>query len=125
MVIAPGPAMAWAALASRFRKTWSMDERMHSTRGSVPELPVHGDPILEEVVEQGEARLELLVQVHRLPHVVLAAREHAQVAHDLPGALRALADALGHRVEVPERVVDLAALPLRLRPDSLGLRRAA
>jgi hypothetical protein len=36
MVIAPRPTMAWAALARRFKKTWSMDDRMHSTCGRSP-----------------------------------------------------------------------------------------
>ena len=38
MVMSPGPVMAWAALASRFRNTWSICDRMHSTDGSSPNL---------------------------------------------------------------------------------------
>jgi len=30
------------------------------------ECPVHGDPVFEEVIDQREARFELLVQVHGL-----------------------------------------------------------
>src|ERR687892_492539 len=82
--------------------------------GQVAILPANGHAVLQQVVEQGEARLDLLVQVDRLPHVVVAAREHTQVAHDLARPLRALLDAEDHRVEVLERVVDLERRPLAL-----------
>ena len=65
--------------------------------------------------------LDLLVDVHRLPHVVLRASEDAKVADDLARPLGALADALDHRVEVLERVVHLAGVPLGLKAGAVAL----
>jgi hypothetical protein len=75
------------------------------------------------VVQEGQARLELLVQVDRLPHVVRGAGEHPEVADDLAGPVGALADARDHRVEVLERVVDLELVAARVDPGPVGLRQ--
>ena len=56
------------------------------------------------------------MQVDRLPDVVLAPREHAQVAHDLSRPLGPLADSLDHRIEVLQRVVHLELVPRVLHP---------
>src|SRR6266481_2563947 len=80
-------------------------DTFHRAEQSV--TPDHRDPILQQVVQQGQARVELLVQVDRLPQVVRSPGEHPQGADDLAGAVGALADAGDHRIEVLERVVDL------------------
>ena len=90
-------------------------------RRHVAELPLDDDPVLQVVVQQGEARLQLLAQVHRLPDAVLAPCENAEVAHDLARPLGALPDALDHGVEILERIVDLPGFPLALHPLPLGL----
>ena len=61
------------------------------------------------------------MQIHRLPDVVLAPREDAEIAHDLARPLGTLLDTEGHGVEVLERVVDLAGIPLGLHARLLGL----
>src|SRR5207237_1022122 len=91
-------------------------DRRHPAEG-----PVHGDPVLEEVIDQREARLELLVQVHGLPDVGVRPGEHAQVADDLAGALGPFANALDHRVDVLEGVVDLELLPALVNARLLGV----
>ena len=85
------------------------------------ECPVHGDPVFEEVIDQREARFELLVQVHGLPDVGSRPREHAQIADDLAGTLGAFANALDHRVDVLERVVDLELFPVLVDASLLGV----
>src|SRR5262245_303290 len=71
-------------------------------RGHLAELPVHGDPILQQVVQQGQARLDLLVEVDRLPGMVIGPGEDPEVAHDLSSPLGPLPDSLDHRVQVLE-----------------------
>ena len=99
-----------------------VDLRAHALDGrQLVELPLHGHPVLQEMVQEREARLDLFVEVDGLPHVVVAAREHTQVPHDLARALRAFLDAEDHRVEVLERVVDLERRPLTVHPLALDL----
>ena len=74
-------------------------------------------------MQQGEARFDLLVQIDRLPHLVLPAGEHPEVPHDLPAPLGALPDPLDHRVEVPERVVHLQGFPALLHGRPRRLRQ--
>ncbi|HET9598031.1 MAG TPA: hypothetical protein VFP65_20755, partial [Anaeromyxobacteraceae bacterium] len=66
---------------------------------------IDGDPIFQEMAEEGQARLDLRVQIDRLPRAVGGAGEDPEVAHDLARAVGALADASDHPVEVGERVV--------------------
>src|SRR5580765_7348186 len=84
-------------------------DTFHRAERSV--LPNDRDPILQQVVQQGQARVELLVEVHRLPHVVRGPGEHPQVADDLARPLRTFPDPGNHRIEILEGVVDLELLP--------------
>src|SRR5262245_46976067 len=48
-------------------------------RRHLAERSVHGDPILQQVIQQGQARLDLLVEVDGLPGIVVGPRKDPEV----------------------------------------------